>query len=139
MGKHPQDRVRRLAIVSPTQSKPQQKSAAAQRWWGPRRPGIQKTMEEKEQFESLRMAVMPTLSRGMWIEAMVWIRNFVRTYFRAGTARRPGAVVLSFRSDAARVQGFRRMRAEEFLGKKANGSVGWNGDREIKPQEGGRG
>ena len=140
MGKHPQERFRRLAIVSPAESKPQQHSTAAQRWWGPGRPGIQQTIQEKEQFQSLRMAVMPTLSRGMWIEAMAWIRDFVRGYFRRGAARRQGAVVLSFRNDGVRAQSFRRLKVEdEFVGKKANSSVRWNTDREVAPQEGGRG
>ena len=140
MGKHPQDRFRRLAIVSPAESKPQPPRAAGQRWWGPKRPDIQPATQNKEEFHSLRMAVMPTLSRGMWIEAVAWIKDLVCSYFRRGRGLRPGAVVLSFRSDAARVNGFRRMIAdEEFVSKKANGSVRWNGECEVAPQEGGRG
>jgi hypothetical protein len=140
MGKHPQDRFRRLAIVSPTGSKPQQRPAAGLRWWGPKRADMQQATHQKEQFQSLRMAVMPTLSRGMWIEAMAWIKDFVCSYLRGGPARRPGAVVLSFRSDAGRAKSFRRMMAdEEFVSKKANGSVGWNSDCEVAPREGGRG
>ena len=36
--------------------------------------------------------------------------------------------------------GFRRaMEEESFASKKANGNVRWNSDREVAPQEGGRG
>jgi hypothetical protein len=136
MGKHPQDRLRRLAIVGPANGMPQQQPAAGQRWWGPKRPDIQETTQEKVQFKSLRMAVMPTLSRGMWIEAISWIRDFLRSYFVAGDSR--GAVVLPFRSHALRAHAFRRRQADE-VGKKANGSVRWSNDREVAPQEGGRG
>ena len=66
------------------------------------------------------MAVMPTLSRGMWIEAMAWLRDFLRSYFAAGSRRGP-AVVLSFRSHALRAQAFRRVeKDEQFVGKKAD-------------------
>jgi hypothetical protein len=129
MGKHPQDRLRRLAIV--VDSKPQQRPPAGQRWWGPKRPYLHETTQETAHFRSLRMAVMPTLSRGMWIEAMAWLRDFLRSYFAAG-ARRGPAVVLSFRSHALRAR-------DPFMGKKANGSVRWNSDRGVAPQEGGRG
>ena len=140
MGKHTQDRIRRLAIVGPADGKPHQQSVAGQRWWGPKRPDIQETIREKAHFKFLRMAVMPTLSRGMWIEAMAWLRDFLRSYFVAGNSRRRGAVVLSFRSHALRARGFRRRQADqEFVGKKASGSVRWNSDREVAPQEGGRG
>jgi hypothetical protein len=140
MGKYPQDRFRRLAIVGPSDGKTQPQPTAGQRWWGPKRPDIQETTREKVQFKYLRMAVMPTLSRGMWIEAMSWLKDFLRSYFVAGDSRRRGAVVLSFRSHALRAHGFRRVGAdEEFVGKKANGSVRWNDDREIAPKEGGRG
>jgi len=140
MGKHPQDRVRRFGIVGPADGKPQQQPTVGPRWWGPKRPDIHATTREKGQFKSLRMAVMPTLSRGMWIEAMAWLRDFLRSYFVAGNSRRRGAVVLSFRSHALRARGFRRRQADqEFVGKKASGSVRWNSDREVAPQEGGRG
>jgi hypothetical protein len=87
-------------------------------------------MATQAQFRSLRMAVMPTLSRGMWREALAWIWNFVRSYFARPAERKRGAVVLSFR----------RARAKEaFVTKKASGSVCWNNDREAAPQEGGRG
>jgi hypothetical protein len=138
MGKHPQDRLRRLAIV--VDSKPQQQPAAGQRWWGPKRPYLHETTQAKAHFKSLRMAVMPTLSRGMWIEAMAWLRDFLRSYFAAGGSRRQPAVVLSFRSHALREHAFHRPQADEqFVGKKANGSVRWNSDRGVTPQEGGRG
>ena len=138
MSKHPQDRLRRLAIVA--DSKPQQRTAAGQRWWGPKRPYLHGTTQEKAHFRSLRMAAMPTLSRGMWIEAIAWLRDFLRSYFAAGSARRGPAVVLSFRSHALRAQAFRRVeKDEQFAGKKANGSVRWSSDRGVAPQEGGRG
>jgi hypothetical protein len=76
------------------------------------------------------MAVMPTLSRGMWRVGLAWIWNFVRSYFGPPAERRRGAVVLSFRRSAAK---------EAFVTKKASGSVCWNNDREATPQEGGRG
>jgi hypothetical protein len=140
MGKHPQDRFRRLAIVGRTEKKLRRQPAAGQRWWGPKRPKIHATAQEKEELKSLRMAVMPTLSRGMWIEALAWLGNMVRSYFVAGPSRRRGAVVLSFRSHAARMHGFRRVIADEaFVSKKANGSVRWSSDRDVAPQEGGRG
>lgn len=138
MGKHPQNRFRRLAIVGPADKKPQQQPAGP-RWWGPqRRSGINlnhSAQITKAQFRSIRMAVMPTLSRGMWFEAMAWIANFVRGYFVTRKERRRGAVVLSFRRP-----GFRRpVTGEAFVTKKASGSVCWNSDREVAPQEGGRG
>jgi hypothetical protein len=76
------------------------------------------------------MAVMPTLSRGMWFEALAWIWNFVCSYFARPAERKRGAVVLSFRRAVAR---------DAFVTKKASGSVCWNNDRETAPQEGGRG
>jgi hypothetical protein len=140
MGKHPQDRLRRLAIVGPANGKAQQQLAAGQRWWGPKRPDMHETTRENAHFKSLRMAVMPTLSRGMWIEAMAWLRDFLRSYFVAGGSGRQRAVVLSFRSHALRAHAFRRTDTEEqFVGKKASGSVRWNNDRGVAPQEGGRG
>ena len=50
------------------------------------------------------MAVMPTLTRGMWIEAIAWLRSSA-LLFVAGSARRGPAVVLSFRSHALRARG----------------------------------
>jgi len=76
------------------------------------------------------MAVMPTLSRGMWFEALAWIWSFACSYFARPAERKRGAVVLSFRRAAAK---------EAFVTKKASGSVCWNNDREAAPQEGGRG
>jgi hypothetical protein len=77
------------------------------------------------------MAVMPTLSRGMWFEALAWIWNFVRSYFARPAERKRGAVVLSFRRTAAK---------QAFVTKKASGSVCWDNDREAAaPREGGRG
>jgi hypothetical protein len=90
----------------------------------------QTTQTTRAQFKSIRMAVMPTLSRGMWCEVLAWIWNLVRSYFAPATERKRGAVVLSFRRVAAK---------EKFVTKKASGSVRWNNDREVAPQEGGRG
>jgi hypothetical protein len=142
MGKHPQNRFRRLVIVGSTDKKQRQPGP---RWWGPRRPGsaglnqeAQTNQATRAQFRSLRMAVMPTLSRGLWIEVMTWIVNFVRAYFV--TRKRPerGAVVLPFRRNAAMAPRFYQPLVEEgFVSKKANGSVRWDSDR--TPVEGGRG
>jgi hypothetical protein len=138
MSKHPQNRFRRLVIVGPTDNKNRPNSGAP-RWWGPQRPKLvhpelvrisQESDTTQAQFRSLRMAVMPTLSRGMWREALAWIWSFVRSYFASPAERKHGAVVLSFRRAAAR---------DAFVTKKASGSVCWNNDREAAPQEGGRG
>ena len=133
MSKHPQNRFRRLVIVGPTDKEPRLHSSGP-RWWGPRRPKAVRINQESQttqaQFRSLRMAVMPTLSRGMWFEALAWIWNFVRSYFAHPAERKRGAVVLSFRRAAAK---------DVFVTKKASGSVCWNNDREAAPQEGGRG
>ena len=133
MSKHPQNRFRRLVIVGPTDKKPRPQSSGP-RWWGPQRPRVVRTNQESQttqaQFRSLRMAVMPTLSRGMWFEALAWIWNFIRSYFARPAERKRGAVVLSFRRAAAK---------EPLVAKKASGSVCWNNDREAAPQEGGRG
>ena len=133
MSKHPQNRFRRLVIVGPTEKKPRP-HLSGPRWWGPQRPSAEGIHQESQttqaQFRSLRMAVMPTLSRGMWFEALAWICNFVRSYFAPPAERKRGAVVLSFRRAAAR---------EAFVTKKASGSVCWSNDRKVAPQEGGRG
>jgi hypothetical protein len=76
--------------------------------------------------QTIRMAVMPTLSRNLWFAAIAWISDFVRSYFVSGTARQRGAVVLSFRRYAAQAK------------KKGCGSVGWHSTQEVAPQEGGR-
>jgi hypothetical protein len=76
--------------------------------------------------QSIRMAVMPTLSRNLWFAAIAWISQFARSYFVSGTARRRGAVVLSFRRHAAQAK------------KKGCSSVGWHSTQEAAPQEGGR-
>jgi hypothetical protein len=138
MSKHPQNRFRRLVIVGPTDKQLRPPSSGPRRW-GPQGPNAvrinqksqaQKSQATQAQFRSLRMAVMPTLSRGMWFEALAWIRNFVRSDFVRPAERKRGAVILSFRRAAAR---------DAFATKKASGSVRWNNDREAAPQEGGRG
>jgi hypothetical protein len=145
MGKHPQNRFRRLAIVGPPggKSRPQ---FSGPRWWGPRRQSgfgvnqASQTAQAQAHFKSIRMAVMPTLTRGLWFEAIVWIWNLLRSYFVRGTERQRGAVILSFSRHAARVPSFRRRAANEaFVTKKASGSVCWNRDREVAPKEGGIG
>jgi hypothetical protein len=75
------------------------------------------------------MAVMPTISRGLWVEALAWSWNFLRSYFVARKNQKRGAVVLSFR----------RQAGLNFVAKKASGSVRWSSDRGIAPKEGGRG
>jgi hypothetical protein len=84
------------------------------------------------------MAVMPTLSRGLWIEVMTWIVNFVRAYFFTRKRSERGAVVLPFRRNGVMAPRFYQPLVEEgFVSKKANGSVRWESDR--APVEGGRG
>ncbi len=133
MSKHPQNRFRRLVVVGPTDNKNRPNSSGP-RWWGPQRPKLVRVNQESHttqaQFRSLRMAVMPTLSRGMWRVALAWIWNFLRSYFAHPAERKRSAIVLSFRRAAAR---------DPFVTKKASGSVCWNNDREKTPQEGGRG
>jgi hypothetical protein len=143
MGKHPQNRFRKLVIVGSTNKKQHQPGP---RWWGPRRAGVglnQETQTDytaRAQFRSLRMAVMPTLSRGLWLEGVAWIVNFVRAYFITRKKSERGAVVLPFRRTGAMASGFYRPPVQhEFVSKKANGSVGWNSDRGVAPVEGGRG
>ena len=141
MGKHPQNRFRKLVIVGSTNKKQHQPGP---RWWGPRRAGLnQETPTDhstRAQFRSLRMAVMPTLSRGLWLEVVAWIVNFVRAYFFTRRKRERSAVVLPFRRNAAMAPRFYRPPVEEeFVSKKANGSVRWHSDREVAPLEGGRG
>jgi hypothetical protein len=123
MSKHPQDRFSRLAIVNPTNKRLRQESAGKQ-WWGPQRPPA--PMKIHGPSQSIRMAVMPTLSRNVWFAAIAWISQFLRGYFVSATARQRGAVVLSFRRHAAQVK------------KKGCGSVGWHSRQEAAPQEGGR-
>jgi hypothetical protein len=134
MEKHPQNRFRRLVIVTDNK---RGRQSAGPRWWRPKPPdqAIQTKQAARAQFKALRMAVMPTLSRGIWLEVMVWIANFIRGYFVSRPKQQRRAVVLSFRR-----RGFRGPWAEEGrVSKKASGSVCWSSDRETVPQEGGRG
>jgi hypothetical protein len=143
MGKYSQNRFRRLVIVDPSDNKTRPQSAAP-RWWGPRRsnrPRLDQiastTWATRAQSKPIRMAVMPTLSRGLWLEVLTWIWSFLRSYF-VPAAKRKGAVILPFRRHG--MTGFHRPLEEEaFVSKKANGSVRWNSDRDVAPQEGGRG
>ena len=124
MDKRPQDSFRRLAIVARADNNHPQQGES--RWLA----GSAFNRRTQEKLKPLRMAVMPTLSRGMWIEILASVWNFLRSYFAAGKKRkRRGAVVLSFRREAGR----------DFVTKKASGSVRCNSGREVAPQEGGRG
>jgi hypothetical protein len=143
MGKYPQNRFRRLVIVEPADNKPRQQSTEPRWWeqWRSSRPGInqapQTTHATWSQSKSIRM---PVLSRGLWSEALIRTWNVLRGYFVTGPERKRGAVILSFRRPGMFAPGFGRPGTEEaFVSKKANGSVRWNSDREVAPQEGGRG
>jgi hypothetical protein len=84
------------------------------------------------------MAVMPTLSRNLLFAAIAWTWNFLCGYFPPAKAQQRGAAVLSFRRHGGLAPGFRRAVAQRgFASKKANGSVRWNSDCEVAPQEGG--
>jgi hypothetical protein len=141
MSKHSQDRYSRLAIVGPTDGKARRRPAGP-RWWGPQRArlfGLCDSEQTTRTNHASRITVMPTLSRGLALEAIAWIWNFVRGYFVSGTDQPRRAVVLSFRRSAAQARGFgRAVAGEDFVSKKGNGSVGWNSDHEVAPQEGGR-
>ncbi|HTZ58533.1 MAG TPA: hypothetical protein VMB49_10570 [Acidobacteriaceae bacterium] len=128
MGKYPQNRFRRLVLVGPSGNK-RQPFSSAPRWWGKPPLNHEKpaTRPTREQFKALRMAVMPTLSRGMWLEAMSSVVKFVRSYFVAPRRQRT-AVVLAFR---------RPWEKDAFVTKKASSSVCWSNDQAS--QEGGRG
>jgi hypothetical protein len=137
MNEYPQNRFRRLMLVGPSQNK--RRSFAVARWWRSPRPDqvYQKKQATGAQFKALRMAVMPTLSRGMWLEAISSIARCIRSYFGTPPKQERGAVVLSFRR-----QGIRRPWAEQaadegYVTKKASGSVCWDSDQ--APLEKGRG
>jgi hypothetical protein len=119
MGKHPQDKFRRLAIVPPADDKRRQ-----QRWPA----AFDRTTQRK--FRPVRMAIMPTLSRGLWLVMLAWIWNFFRSYSAGDRKQKRGG---------AKVLSFRRQTGCDFVTKKASGSVRWNSERGIAPQEGGRG
>jgi hypothetical protein len=140
MSKHSQDRLPRLAIVGPTDGKTRQQPAAP-RWWGPQRAGLLSLKDPGRTAQTnptSRMTVMPASSRGLALEAIASIWNFLRGYFVTGTEQQRRAAVLSFRRNAGHALGFRRVVEDEcFASKKANGSVGWKSDHEVAPQEGG--
>jgi hypothetical protein len=122
MGKQPQDKFRRLAIVPPANEKRRQQPQ-------PRWPAaFDRTTQQK--FRPVRMAIMPTLSRGLWIVVLAWLWNFLRNYFAGGKKQK---------QDGAKVLSFRHKSGFDFVTKKASGSVLWNSEREVAPQEGGRG
>jgi len=129
-------------VVGPTESTPRPQPAG-KRWWGPKRPSVFNLNHAAQSIQApshaLRMAVMPTLSRNLWIAAIVWIWNFLRSYFVTGTQRSRGADILSFRRPVGPAAGFRGAMTEQGLvNRKANGNVGWHSDCEATPLEGGR-
>ena len=129
MSKYPQDRFPRLSIVGSTNKKLR---PVGTQWWGPKRSRNLSLHNQPPQklhapSQSIRMAVMPTLSRNLWVTAIARICHLIRDYFVTGTAQQRGAVVLSFRRHAAQAR------------KKSSGSVCWHSDQEVAPQEGGRG
>jgi hypothetical protein len=141
MSKHQQNGFPRLAIVGPTEKSTTRQPPAA-RWWGPQRSRVGSlnpaTRTSLMPSQAIRMAVMPTLSRNLCFVAVARMWNLLRGYF--ATERRGGAVVLSFRRHASSAPGSHRaMAPEHFAGRKPNGSIRWNHDCEVAPQEGGRG
>ena len=118
MSNDPQNSFPRLVVVGSSRKKPRKPSTGL-RWWGPKRP----TQTSHFPSQVIRMAVMPTLSRNLWSLGLVWIWNLLRSYFV--NPRPGGAVVLSFPHSG-------------FVSKKASGSVRWNRDCGVAPQEGGR-
>ena len=82
------------------------------------------------------MAVMPTLSRNVWLALSARLWEFVRGYFVTGPARERGAVVLSFRRQGVQAGGLRRAVPEDGA-KKGSGSVLWSRAQEVTPREGG--
>ena len=136
MGIRPQNRIPKLAIVGPTDKKPRE-LPAGERWWGPpRRPCRDQAIQPPR--KPYRMTVMPTLRRSMSLLVLSWIWNFLRGYFVSETPRKRGAVILSFRGHGMPPRSFRPAMAESFTNKKVSGSVGWNSECEVSPQEGGR-
>jgi hypothetical protein len=128
MSNRPQNRFPRLAIVGPKDKKPRQRPAGPG-WWSPQGArGLSPKQAPQTPSRAIRMAVMPTLTRNLWFVAIAWMWNFLRGYFVTGTERQRGAAVLSFRRPVAQ---------EGFASKKTSGSVRWNGDCEVAPQEGG--
>lgn len=130
MNKYPQNRFRRLMLVGPSENKRRQ-SFAGFRWWRSPRPDQvnQTTQAPRAQFKALRMAVMPTLSRGMWLEAISSFARFVRSYFGTRPKQQGGAVVLSFRRPGVRRPWAERASEEGYVTKKASGSVCWSSDQ----------
>lgn len=85
------------------------------------------------------MVVMSPLPRRVTRTALAWMWNFVRGYFVDPTEQRGGKVLLSFRRYAMQSGSLRsKTQAQDFTGKKSNGSVGWQSDHHAAPKEGGR-
>jgi hypothetical protein len=130
MGKYPQNRFRRLVLVGSCEQS-RQPATASSRW-----AGVPPAQPTRAQLKALRMAVMPTFSRGIWIEALSAMSRFIRTRLGGQPAQPRGAVVLSFRRSAL-LRPWRQPAAESNYGsKKGNGRVHWTGDQTT--QEGGR-
>jgi hypothetical protein len=82
------------------------------------------------------MAVLPTFSRGIWVEALAAVAKFVRSYFVTQSKPRGGATVLSFPHGGCPRPWTSDGAEEEYVTKKASAGVCWNSDQ--TPQEGGR-
>jgi hypothetical protein len=132
MGKHPQNRYRRLVLVGPDEQQPQRVSAASL-WGGASHPTAKPT---GAQLKALRMAVMPTFSRGIWLEAVSAMTKFVRNYFSTPRKQQRGAVVLSFRRHGFPRPWVEKVEETGYVTKKANAGVCWSSDQ--TPREGGR-
>jgi hypothetical protein len=132
MGKHPQSRFRRLVLVGPSEQ-PRHHFLHPSHWGDAQTPAVQSTRAE---FKALRMAVMPTFSRGIWLEALSAVGRFVRSYFRHQPRSQRGAVILSFRRPGFPRPWMQPGADTQYVTKKASTGVCWNSDQ--TPQEGGR-
>ena len=84
MGKHPQSRFRRLVLVGPSEQ-PRHHFLHSSHWGDAQTPAVQSTRAE---FKALRMAVMPTFSRGIWLEALsATISTLIEIYYASMNAR----------------------------------------------------
>src|ERR1700761_8274550 len=132
MSKHPQNRYRRLVLVGPDEHQRQTFSAES------RLGGAARSIEKPTgaQLKALRMAVMPTFSRGIWLEALSVIGKFVRSYFTDSPKKPREAVVLAFRRAGFSRPWVRQDEEQGYVSKKASAGVCWDGDQ--APREGGR-
>jgi hypothetical protein len=132
MGKRPQSRFRRLVLVGPSEQ-PRHHFLHSSHWGDAHTPAVSSTRAE---FKALRMAVMPTFSRGIWLEALSAMGKFVRSYFHNQPRQKRGAVILSFRRPGFRGPQFQPGSETGYVTKKASTGVCWNSDQ--TPKEGGR-